>query len=627
MGIFERRADQRFSSTRLPRTGYPPLKMLLPRLLLSGLLCGHLIPVGARAADRLASAVPETTLFLLSTDDFQNVSGGWQASSWGRMLNSSQFDPLRAFLASKQSASLLNIEPWLGLNWEKLGEFQGAAGLAYVAEDRKGGWVLFLSLEGNEARVDDCLRVAQAYFGKQKAKIRKETMEGHEATVVEQKRSPAGTAEMRVFLKTDRWLLIGDSLEGVRIAARPPGAATLAQSAPYRDVRALMEERFEAATGNIDWFLRPLELWAAIDSAPKNRRKGEKDVRAAMRKMGFRAVQAAGGVARVDKDQPLEYQGAILAPGAYRDAMKMLELMPIENTNPPAWIPADTAFYLSASWDFRVAMRAIGLLFSEIDSPGAETAFEDALDGLAQEVDGPRVDVRKEIFDQLDPQFLSLTRYDPSIADKQNPIGKRSMWVCSPKETDRMRKTITRLLKNETNVGVREAGDASLWSSNNGLGILADQAPIQGILCAESLLLISSTSDDLRPLLGKRETERPLVDSEAYRGFQRRCADWRADDACVRQLGQPEFVMRPLLDALASNQPLQDAAMPVRMLRFLLIGDYQGELPDKLVPRFEQFDVIPAPLAGLAWREPDKGGGSAANRGFTMRGAVINTQP
>jgi hypothetical protein len=593
---------------------------------LLALLFGCLIWPDASAADSLSSAVPETTLFLLSTDDFQTVSNGWQESSWGRMLNCDQFDRLRAFLASKQSASLLNVEPWLGFDWQKLGEFQGAAGLAYLSEDRKEGWVLFLSLSGNEARVDDCLRTAQDYFGKQKAKMRKEMVEGYQATVMEQKRAAAGGVESRVFLKTDRWLLIGDSLEGIRIAARPASNASLAQSALHRDLHALVEQRFGAAAGNIDWFLRPLELWGAIDSAPKNRRKGEKDVRAAMRRMGFRAVQAVGGVARIDKDQALEYQGAILAPGAYRDAMKMLELMPAEGSKLPNWIPDDTAFCLAASWDFRVAMRAIGLLFSEIDSPGAETAFEDALDGLAQEVDGPRVDVRKEIFDQLEPQFLSLTRYDAAIADKQNPIGKRSMWVCSPKVAEQMRKTIARLLKNENNVEVQEADSESLWRSNNGLGILADQAPIHGILCAESLLLISSTSDDLRQMLGSRQAEKPLVNSAAYQGFQRACDAWDGGDACVRQLGQPEFVMRPLLDALASNQSLQDATMPIRMLRFLLVGDYEGELPDKLVPRFEQLGVTPAPIAGLAWRERDKNGGGASNRGFTLRGAVINTR-
>lgn len=631
--------------------------------------------------------LPESTWFAASTQELKSLAEAWQRTSWGKFFAADAFVPLRDALKAERSASLLHLQPWLGFDWDRLSRFTGPATVAYVTRERAGGWILMLDAQANSELAQECLRVGDQYFS-QAGFVKREVKLGENQSVLAFEYTPPGPKDKngpssatptatgksatptkngtekaansksasgkapatkknagkapnaaatpvseprRLLCLTAQHLIVADSLEALEIvlARSADTPDSLHQSELFQQIAATTAKRSQQTRSDLQWFLRPFELWSAMDTQPKDRRKGQRDLLAAMKKQGFRGLKAVGGTVHFDLDDEISYYGTVVAPPPYKAAMRVLELIPGPLTMPPAWVAEDAATIQTANWNYRTAMSALGLLASELEDPQVPSAFEDTLDGLASSPDTGQVDVRKEIFDRLAKHVVIVSRFTKERS-KKNPLGRQFLWIASPAVDENAEEgaakkaarglidSLTRLLKNEENIAAQATPTQTLWYSNNGEqgGFLAPNSPIDGLLASEREIIVSTDQEYLKSLAKSRETSTPLSTHRDYTRFTERLAAWKTETAGYAFLNRTGLMMRTLFDALRSDQDLSESGMQSTLIRFALLGNSEATMA-KHVPPFEKTGVSPQPLSGVAW--PDK------EIGFTFRGSVFRT--
>ena len=187
------------------------------------------------------------------------------------------------------------------------------------------------------------------------------------------------------------------------ILARWNGTAndSLANQQPYQKVR----ERSKPLPGEtplIRWYYEPIaRVEAQMIFQPELRKVRGDNVVQMLRKEGVDAVKGVGGTfAFVSNGTDMLARLAAYAPPPFKGAMRMARLPNETLAVPEPWVPADVSAWATASIDMPNALDAFDTLFERLadEDPGT---FKDILKRLKEDKDGPQVDVRHEIFEQL----------------------------------------------------------------------------------------------------------------------------------------------------------------------------------------------------------------------------------
>ncbi len=205
-----------------------------------------------------------------------------------------------------------------------------------------------------------------------------------------------------------RWLLACDN-EVVfrdtvsRIAHAADGVRThLTDNEAFQAIQERCQFKEENYTPHIRWFVEPfgyLRLAEAIADA-KSGKELRNDYAELLENEGFSAIKGVGGTASlatgkheavhrtliycpVTEEKPLERGAALLD-------FENIDGLPL---NPPAWVPENSASYLTFAWNLPKALDSIGYV---IDSfAGTPGSWQRTLDGIKNDPKGPQVDLRK----------------------------------------------------------------------------------------------------------------------------------------------------------------------------------------------------------------------------------------
>jgi hypothetical protein len=154
---------------------------------------------------------------------------------------------------------------------------------------------------------------------------------------------------------------------------------------------------------HVRWFIEPfgyMYLAEAIADARNGQEPLRNDYARILKDEGFSAIRGVGGVASfstgeheavhrtfihvpVTEEQPLQRAAAMLDFSNDKN----------DPLNPPAWVPEDAASYLTFTWDLGNALDKIGLIPEALT--GKPGSWERTLDGIRDDLNGPRVDLRK----------------------------------------------------------------------------------------------------------------------------------------------------------------------------------------------------------------------------------------
>jgi hypothetical protein len=610
----------------------------LPRKLLHvlGLAPAVLLALAwqSAAAAGIDDLMPATSKGFVSVPNAQQLTTAWNKTQAGQLLAQPTMRPFNEDLRRQLREKFTPGGRGLGITWEELLNVSGGEmGIALIQPaPNQSAMVAVSDTKGREQQAKDLLTRVAGDMKKHRATTAQKEVSGAKLAIFDI--PPAGPEEKatRTVVGLRGTLLVyGDNLAEVeKVLARAAtngGRDSLSKFTPYRECMARAEAASAGLAPDARWFLEPFGFAETRRvAATRTQPKGRRDWFKILSDQGFRAIQGVGGYVNFATDrQEVLHRTAIYAPpvpGAdpkfkYTLAARMLAF---PNGGPlPAldWVPRELASYSLFNWDMKNAFEFSKTL---VDQMADAEVFEDSLEGVRTDPNGPQIDLRRDLIGQLGTQAAMLSDFQLPI----HPDSERTLYAFAATNPTKVADSLRRQMEDDDRA-VKHANIAGhvVWEiksvekpatpkpeptkGRGGLDRFRKQQaektdddrliPNSAMTVAHGHLLVCTHLDLLKRVLEEaaagdqslgKSIDYQLVTKEldqlhagkpqSFRIFTRTDESYRTNYELLRQgkLPQSKSMLAQLLDGLLSDVP-EDENVPVELRKQSIDG---SKLPD-----------------------------------------------
>jgi hypothetical protein len=351
--------------------------------------------------------MPANTSEFVAVSDLSRLEQGWKQTQYAQMIADASLQPFISSLVPQVKSSN-HLVSTIGISWNAvLASCSGDLGWGLVPiSGKQVAHVLTLDLanRGEQAKVlfaeiEKALRSQNATFEGRKI----EDMTVVVAQLPGKGQIIYGLKETVVVVTDDMQTLQG-------ILARWAGRATdsLANHKPYSWVMEKSQPK-QGQAHVARWFF---DIMARVETQmifdPSLRKAKGDNFLEVLRKQGFDAVKGAGGTASFSEaGVDIIVRAAAYAPGQYRGSMRMAKFLNTTPLTPSLWVPDDVFSCVTLDIDLANAFDSFGTLFGRLaDEP--ESFFDEIMESFWKDPNGPGVNVRKELFEQLQDRITII---------------------------------------------------------------------------------------------------------------------------------------------------------------------------------------------------------------------------
>ncbi|MFM8573935.1 MAG: hypothetical protein ACKOAU_20225 [Pirellula sp.] len=257
--------------------------------------------------------------------------------------------------------------------------------------------------------------------------------------------------------------MIADDLRSIQELVESqttPRADSLAKSDLYTRVQERIVRDQHAA--EIEYFVRPLGLGKLLRSITVQKGKKQIDMLKILEDQGFGSILAAAGSVQLAKeDLDMHHQGFVLREEQLPESVQILDFPNQKALVPPAWISAGSASVMGFSWNFS---EAFPKLRGIVDSYIGEVQFDEILEQIKNDPQGPQIDIRKEILPHIGQEFYTVTE----IIEPITPDSKRSLICIKLNDPEnKLYSVLNRYSKSEPGSSIEDIGDYRIWKFSN----------------------------------------------------------------------------------------------------------------------------------------------------------------
>lgn len=277
------------------------------------------------------------------------------------------------------------------------------------------------------------------------------------------KLSADGRARDSYFAVSKDQLLISDDLRSIQElieAQSKPREDSLAKSELYTKIqqRIVRDEH----TAEIEYFVKPLGLGKLLRSISAQKGKKQVDLLKLLEDQGFGSILAAAGSVQLAKeDLDMHHQGFVLREEELPESVQILDFPNQKALVPPAWISAGSASVMGFSWNFS---EAFPKLRGIVDAYIGDAQFDEILEQIKNDPQGPQIDIRKEILPHIGQEFYTVTE----IIEPITPDSKRSLICIKLNDPEnKLYGVLNRYSKSEPGSSIEDVGDYRIWKFSN----------------------------------------------------------------------------------------------------------------------------------------------------------------
>jgi hypothetical protein len=577
------------------------------------------------AKEGVEELVPAHVPLAVLTDDLAATSAAWTKTRWGSLFSRGVFAPLERELQQADVPAPLHLRPWFGIDWKELSNWKGPAALVVFGNDGRDVQAAWIFPAGSVQQAE-LLAQAERYFVQRRFSRQEEMVSQTRVVVFRRAANQQGSREPACFI-SERCFGLATSREA---------AAALAVQLRQRDFRSLAKvPEFAAArrpeatstdSGGIKFWMRPLEFWKLnrpTDTAPPN-----PDWLAIQARQGGEALRAVGGVVTFPVSGPceMELKGEIFLTRPLTKGARLLDFKAGKGMALPPWLEDFAILNLWQS-DLPLVVSAFGQLFDEVNEPGpdGQGLFNDILDGLRDDPEGPRVDFRREVLAHLGPEMLNLSDRTTAPPPAKPALQTRGLLAVQCRNPAAVTKALERYFAADDEVKRGTIGMHPLWTIGPERSLFVEGegktlAPVRAVLVYEQLLLLASHPEMITTRFPPEQRSRPVAPG-ALPGWSDWLAKTSGPQTCVRSLILEKSWLAGAYQAASSrpNSPAEDAPgedSPASALRFLLQGHSTTEIKAP-ISRFPSWQDLQSGLyaTGLTL--------DLTPSGFQLRGGVL----
>jgi hypothetical protein len=565
----------------------------------------------------------------------------WAKTPVGQLVEDPVMKPFADDLRQQLTERLWDLRRRLGIALDDLsGVAAGEVSVALceIAEDDQTAVVLLIDVTGRPQEAEELLDKVSKNMAQEKAKeTRPQVASAHarlfDLPPVEQ----GGEKSQTIYVLKGNLLAAADNLGLMSgVLARVDGRRdqTLADLTPFRQTMARCQQDAGQTMPHVRWFIEPFG-YARVTRAdtPEEERTQGKTTMEQLEVTGFDAIQGIGGFIDLAVDgYEAVHRTAVYAPKPHEKSMKMLVLPNAALSPPPPWIPRDVATYTVIHCDFLNAFDHVGPLFDEVAGEGEEGVWIDTLKGLKEQQDGPRIDLRQELFQFQDNQVIMVTDYVLPIT----PSSERTLYAIRVKDAEAVAKAMKKTQSINKKVRRREFEGHVIWETipvaKTGVQKVQLQAPPLGFepddgeapedeapplmpnmsltVAHGGYLLVASHYDFLLRFLRPVDARQAFGRSIDYRIVEEMLNRLAPPELCVFGFSRTDEEYRPSYELIRQGKMPQAEGVLGRVLNDLLASEQEGatrqqEIDGSKAPDFDSVRRYLGPAGTYGVSEED----------------------
>jgi hypothetical protein len=289
-------------------------------------------------------------------------------------------------------------------------------------------------------------------------------------------------------------------------------------------------------------------------------------------------------------------------------------------------VPRELASYSTFNIDMKNAFEASSTLVNEIVG---DEVFEDVLDSILTDPNGPRIDIRKDLVAHLGSRASVLADYELPITTKS----ERMLFAAETTDPVALAITIDKSMKTDPEAHQRSYNGHIIWEiieeksqlpmvtienspAFGPAGAASDEdeehervLPNSAVTVAHGHLLVATHIDFLIKILDKIDSQERLTEATDYQLVQRELDKLGLPESCARIFTRTDEQSRAVYELIKSGQMPEAETMLARLLNSVL-GD-----PKSGIPRKQRID---------GQNLPDF---DAVRRYFGPAGTIVATEP
>lgn len=588
--------------------------------------------------------LPDTTRGVVSTPDTKKLTDQFNKTQLGQLIKDPVMKAFTEDLRQQFDERWSSVRERLGLRLDDLkGVPSGETSLALVQPGPNQVALVFLcDVTGREEQTAALLQKISTNLTKAGAKKRTVQVAGTAASVFDLPRQPGKDVDLpqeyAVWLHKGNLLAAADhlgTLEGIltRMAAKAP-KGRLADVPAFQAVVKRCKADAGKAVPMVRWFVQPLgylEIMRTV-RGERQQRKGKSWVDV-FKSQGFAAIQGVGGFVDFGAEKfEIVHRTAVWAPPPREKSMKILTFPNNKEFTPQRWVPTNVASYATFYCDVVNAFDHIGPLFDELVGQGDEGVWQEVLDGLKKDPNGPQIDLRNELVVNLGQRICVLTDYQTPITT----TSERLLFAVEAKDEKAVALAISKMFKNDKEMRQRKFDKYVIWES-----VPEEKAPVpeisldipllqpeqpgrapepQGrektllpnaaLTVANGQLLIASHYDFLTKILKQVDERETLAKSIEFQIIQKTFAKFGVPQKAAQNFGRTDEQVRPTYELIRQGKMPESETMLGRLLNTLFGAGRKGvirkqEIDGKAMPDYEFVRRFLGPAGMHAISEPD----------------------
>ena len=424
----------------------------------------------SRAAHPSESLLPSTTNGYLSVADVDLLREKWSETQLGQMVEDPVMEPFIEDLGEQLRNKVGQTKVRLSIAIDDLeGVYGGEVCLARIqpgGDEEQHAIALLVDITGHRQQADALLAQVNKDLARDGAKKSVRTVRAVTVTgfVLPRERGQTKSREAYYFIHDDCLVATDHQATAEDILGRffEPGNA-------LQDVPAFQAsmKRCQEAVGDTQpharWFVEPFGYVQTARAAAGGRKKRGTDLLKVLARQGFSAIQGIGGyVSFSTNGHEIVHRTFIYAPRVnatgekYDLAMRILDFPNLAPVTPQAWVPHYVTNYLTLNWKMKEAFEYSKTL---VDDVAGAPVFDDILDSLKHDPNGPRVDLREGLVWHLGERAIFLTDYRLPI----EPTCERWLAALEVTNAEVVAATLDKAMRPDPDARRREIGGRTVW--------------------------------------------------------------------------------------------------------------------------------------------------------------------
>lgn len=533
------------------------------------------------------------TYAFLTVRDVALLKEKWGQTQYGRMLADPALEPFLEDIRLHGADLFSGVEDQIGLTAAELFEVPQGHLTAAVTSNADGELAIVVLLEygDNQAKVDELVAQAGQRLEEDGAERREEDYLETPLVIFDIPPAPdapaaaTGPQQFVYFLK-DEVLVAGNNAAALKeILDRWPGDAeqTLADNPAYARIAE------ETAGGGdpplIAWYLDFVGL--ATAGAGQVQDPNTQMAMLMLPQLGLDKLQGIGGT----YDMAVGQYDGVSRIYVYIDGppVGLLQIFtfPPADLHPEPWAPSDVAYYLTLNWDVDAAWQGV----VDISNQMQAGMLDQTLRQMAEDPNGPGIDLVSDVIEPLSGRFTMLTDYEEPVT----PESQRMLFAFALDDPKTMASSLDKMLAMAGPQVEKREFEGHVIHELPPMPTapqLNEEQPVEraktGIAVANDYLMIATNVRLLEKVLRPASDQESLAQSLDYRLVARQFPE----NPSWIGFSRPELEMRALYESIRSGQ-FQEQMAPMALFFPQLLAVINAIDGSKL----PEFDVVRRYLA------------------------------